>query len=246
METPGELSPFEERLGVLAHASEAMAGGDLTRAEKALHVALMLAKEAGPEEGRRLLPLTLYYLSLLRQKQKQEEDARKFRELASKVVDAGVAEGAPAPFSQLMATVLMNLGEYRRAIPFWDVALEQRWERNSPATMADMLWRTGECYSRTGSKDHAAVLVRGAAKFFRKQAGDPRLAAVLITLGNALRKSVAAEAEACCREAAELHAAKGQLQSATTPWMNLAILCSEQGRYEESLDLYKQVLRVRQ
>ena len=267
MEARGELTAFEERLAVLAHASEAMQAGDLERAEKALHVALMLAKEAGPEEGRRLLPLTLYHLSLLRKKQiprsadsarndnagkspdeteKLEAEARKFRELASKVVDAGVAEGAPAPFSQLMATVLMNLGEYRRAIPFWDVALEQKWERNSPATMADMLWRAGECYSRTGSKDHAAVLLRGATKFFRSQAGDPRLAAVLITLGNALRKSMAAEAEARYREAAELYAAKGQLQSATTPWMNLAILCSEQGRHEESLELYQRVLRVRE
>ena len=272
MEKRGELSPFEERLAVLAHASEVMQAGDLDRAEKALHVALMLAKEAGPEEGRRLLPLTLYHLSLLRKKQQKqiprfarndkqetrndkqgqndkqrlEDEARKFRELASKVVDAGAADGAPAPFSQLMATVLMNLGEYRRAIPFWDAALEQKWERNSPATMADMLWRAGECYSRTGSKDHAAVLLRAAARFFRNQAGDPRLAAVLITLGNALRKSVAAEADACYRQAAELHVAKGQLQSATTPWMNLAILCSEQGRHEESLELYQQVLRVRE
>jgi len=82
MEERGELSPFEERLAVLAHASEVMAAGDLERAEKALHVALMQAKEAGPEEGRRLLPLVLYHLSLLRQKQKQDDEARKFRELA--------------------------------------------------------------------------------------------------------------------------------------------------------------------
>ena len=273
MDTRGELSPFEERLAVLAHASEAMQAGDLDRAEKALHVALMLAKEAGPEEARRLLPLTLYHLSLLRKKQiprsadsarndnsgkgrgdkqgqndkqRLEDEARKFRELASRVVDTGAAEGAPAPFAQLMANVLMHLGEYRRAIPFWDVALEQRWERNGPTAIAEMLWRAGECHSRTGSKDHAAVLLRAAAKFFSNQPGDPRLAAVLVTLGNALRKSVAAEAEACYREAAELHVVRGQLQSATTPWMNLAILCSEQGRHEESLEHYQQVLRVRE
>jgi tetratricopeptide (TPR) repeat protein len=246
VENRGELSPFEERLAVLAHASEVMAAGDLARAEKALHVALMLAKEAGPEEGRRLLPLTLYHLSLLRQKQKQDDEARKFREVASLVVDAGAADAAPAPFAQLMASVLMHLGEYRRAIPFWDAALEQWWERNSPTEMAEMLWRAGECHSRIGAKDHAAVLLRAAARFFRNQPGDPRLPAVLITLGNALRKTVAAEAEACYREAAELHAARGHLQSATTPWMNLAILCSEQGRHPESLELYQQVLRVRQ
>ena len=99
---------------MLAHASEVMAAGDLARAEKALHVALMLAKEAGPEEARRLLPLTLYHLSLLRKKQKQDDEAQKFRELASHVVDTGAAEGAQAPFAQLMANVLMNLGEYRR------------------------------------------------------------------------------------------------------------------------------------
>ena len=246
MEERGELSPFEERLAVLAHASEVMAAGDLARAEKALHVALMLAKQAGPEEGRRLLPLTLYHLSLLRQKQKHDDEARKFRELASRVVDTGVADAAPAPFAQLMASVLMHLGEYRRAIPFWDAALEQKWERNSSTTTAEMLWRAGECHSRIGAKDHAAVLLRAAAKLFRSQPGDPRLPAVLVTLGNALRKSVAVEAEACYREAAELHVARGQLQSATTPWMNLGVLCSEQGRHTESLEHYQQVLRVRQ
>jgi len=246
VEKRGELSPFEERLAVLAHASEVLAAGDLARAEKALHVALMQAKEAGPEEGRRLLPLVLYHLSLLRQKQKQDDEARKFRELASRVVDTGAADAAPAPFAQLMANVLMQVGEFRRAIPFWDAALEQRYERNSPTAMSEMLWRAGECYSRVGLKDHAAVLLRAAAKFFRSQPGDPRLAAVLVTLGNALRKSAATEAEGCYREAAQLHEARGQLQSATTPWMNLGILCSEQGRHEESLEHYQQVLRVRQ
>jgi hypothetical protein len=42
-----------------------------------------------------------------------------------------------------------------------------------------------------------------------KHPEDPRLLVVLITLGNALRKSTPAEAESCYREAADWHVAKG-------------------------------------
>lgn len=241
-----EPTQFEECLAVLAHASELINVGALAQAEKVVGAALMLARQANPEDGRSLFPLTVYHLSWLRQKEKRDEEAKKFRDLASALMDQKVCDGARAPFAQLMANVLMNLEEYRRAILFWEVALEQDYERNTPTTTAEMLWRAGECYSRNGAKDHAAVLLRAAARSFRGQSGDPRLPAVLVTLGNALRKSAPAEAEKYYREAAEMHEARGQLQSATTPWLNLGVLCSEQGRHAESLEHYQKVLRVRE
>jgi lipopolysaccharide biosynthesis regulator YciM len=189
-----EPRPFEECLAVLAHASEMINVGALAQAEKVLGAALMLARQANPEDGRSLFPLTVYHLSWLRQKEKRDEEAKKFRDLASALMDQKVCDGARAPFAQLMANVLMNLEEYRRAILFWEVALEQDHERNTPTTTAEMLWRAGECYSRNGAKDHAAVLLRAAARSFRGQSGDPRLPAVLVTLGNALRKSAPAGA----------------------------------------------------
>ncbi len=47
-------------------------------------------------------------------------------------------------------------------------------------------------------------------------------------------------------EVAEIHAAKAQMESATTAWVNLGILCSEQGRHSESLAYYQRALRVRE
>jgi tetratricopeptide (TPR) repeat protein len=242
----GGAKPYEDCLAMAAYASELLNAGDLAQAEKVLAAALMQAREADPADGRVLFPLVVYHLSLLRQKEKRSEEAEKFRKVASAIVDQKICDGARAPLPQLMANVLMNLEEYRRAIPFWDTALEQGYERNTPTAVAEMLWRAGECYSRNGAKDHAALLLRAAAKSFREHSGDPRLSAVLVTLGNALRKSAPAEAEKCYREAAELHEARGQLQSATTAWVNLGVLCSEQGRHEESLGYYQMVLRVRE
>jgi tetratricopeptide (TPR) repeat protein len=97
-----------------------------------------------------------------------------------------------------------------------------------------------------GLKDHSAVAARAALKILRDYPGDPRLPGVLITLGNALRKSSPAEAESLFREAAELYEAKAQLESATPAWNNLGILCSEQGRHAESLVFYEKALHIRE
>ncbi len=97
-----------------------------------------------------------------------------------------------------------------------------------------------------GLKDHAAIPLRSAVKLFRNNAGDPRLTAALLTLGNALRKSQPVEAEACYREAADLHVARGQFLSATPAWVNIAVLCSEQGRHAESLEHHNKVLQIRE
>jgi tetratricopeptide (TPR) repeat protein len=43
-----------------------------------------------------------------------------------------------------------------------------------------------------------------------------------------------------------MHAAQLQYQSAAPAWVNLGILCAEQGRYDESLEFYGKVLRVRE
>jgi tetratricopeptide (TPR) repeat protein len=72
------------------------------------------------------------------------------------------------------------------------------------------------------------------------------LSNALLGLGCALRESAPAEAEACYRESADWHVARAQLLSASMAWSNLGVLCSEQGRYAESLELYERVLRVRE
>lgn len=240
------LSECEKCLAVIAHGLDALHKGNLTSAEASFRVALVLAQSASYQQAHDLLPLTLYSLSLLRHRQARADESRQLREQATTRLETIAVSMQTAVFQHLMATVLMDLGEYRRATPFCEQALQLEREWNDPVVMAQMLWRTGECYSRNGLKDHATIPLRAAVKIFRNHVGDPRLPAVLVTLGNALRKTAPAEAESCYREAADLHIAKMHLQSATPAWVNLGILCSEQGRYAESLGHYEKVLRVRE
>ena len=66
----------------------------------------------------------------------------------------------------------------------------------------------------------------------------------MITLGNALLKSSPAEAESLYREAVDLYEAKKQLEFAAPVWSNLGSLCSQQGRYPESLEYYEKALNT--
>lgn len=246
MDNSGDLDPIATCLAMVANGSALVQQGNFPAAERSFAIAIVPAKLAPPDLSRQLLPLVLLNLSFLRQRQNRIEEARRFRADAQPYLEAKIDWMPDAGFQQLMAGVLVKLQEYRLAIPFCEqeIQLEKQW--NDPILLGEALRRVGECYGRSGLKDHAAIPLRAAAKIFRDQPGDPRLAAVLISLGNALRKSAPSEAEACYREAADLYVAKAQLQSATAPWVNLGILCSEQGRHAESLKYYERVLQVRE
>jgi tetratricopeptide (TPR) repeat protein len=240
------VSNCEKCLAIVAYGSNALHDGNFMSAEASFRAALVLAQSTPPDEARELIPLALCNLSLLRQRQGRMDESQRFREDATTRLERDSTSMSSAVFQHLMADVLTDLNEYRRAIPFFERAIQLEHGLNDPVATADLLWRVGECYGRSGLKDHAVFPLRAAAKIFRNSPEDPRLSSVLVALGNALRKSTPAEAESCFREAAELHVARGQLQSATPAWVNLAIICSEQGRYTESLELNERVLRVRE
>jgi len=214
------LSPVEKCLAIIAHGADALRDGNFILAEGAFRLALALTKAAPPEQARDLVPLVLLNISRLRQKQDREEEARQFREQATAQLEQNTPGLPNAFFHLLMASLLMELGEYRRAIPFWEHAIQLD-DCENPIDMADMLSSVGKCYNRTGLKDHAAIPLRAAVKTFRKHPEDPRLPAVLITLGNALRKSAPAEAESCYWEAADLQVGRGRFLSATPAWGNI-------------------------
>src|SRR5215472_6988166 len=239
------LSPVEKCLAFIMNGSDALGDRNFTKADVAFRFALALANSAPAEQGRDLVPLVLLKISRLRHLQDRENDARQLREQATAQLEQNKPSLPNDLFHLLMAEVLMELGEYRRAIPFWEQAIQLE-DLKDPISMAHMLARVGECYTRTGLKDHAVIPLRAAEKTFRKHPEDPRLPGVLTTLGNALRKSTPTEAEACYREAADWHVAKGQLLSATPAWGNIGILCSEQGRYAESLEFFDRVLKIRE
>jgi len=145
-----------------------------------------------------------------------------------------------------MAEVLMELGEFRRAIAYCEATIQFHLDTQDAVTIAEALARAGKCYSRVGLRDHAAVPLRAAVKIYRTLAADPRFPSVLLDLGNALRKGAPEEAEKCYREVAEWHVARGQLESATPAWVNLGVLYNEAGRQAEALACYEKVLRVRE
>jgi tetratricopeptide (TPR) repeat protein len=239
------LSPVEKCLAAIIHGVEALQARNFTRAEAALRLGLAFAKAAPAEQARRLEPLVLLNLSRLRQKEDREQEARQFHEQANAQLEQDTTSLPDAAFNLLMAAVLMDLREYRRAIPFWEQAIQLD-ESSEPTGIAQMLWRVGECYNRSGLRDHAAIPLRAAVKIFRKYPEDPRFCAALITLGNSLRKSTPVEAESCYREVADWHSARGQFLSATPAWGNIGILCSEQGRYAEALECLEKVRKVRE
>jgi tetratricopeptide (TPR) repeat protein len=238
--------PWEDSLGVIAHGAKATEEGKFAEADKAFTIATGLAKSAPKEESAHIILLVILNLSLLLQKQRKPDQARKVREQGTVLLDADSDLTESAKYPRQTAEVLHKLGEFRRAIPFWEQTIDSAEQETDPAAMAAMLQKIGECYNHMGLRDHAAVPLRAALKIHRSSPGDPRLPGILISLGNALRKSSPDEAEACYKEAADLRVAKLQYESATPAWMNLGVLCSEQGRHNESLEHYERVLRVRE
>jgi tetratricopeptide (TPR) repeat protein len=235
----------ERCLAIVARGADALQDGNFTSAEENFHTALTIAKSAPTEQGRNLVPLVLLKMSRLRERQNREDDARQLQQQAMAQLEQNPPTLPNAFFHFAMANVLMESGEYRRAIPFWEQAIQLD-DVKEPIDQAHMLARVGECYNRSGLKDQAAIPLRAAVKIFRKHPEDPRLSAALITLGNALRKSTPAEAEACYREVADWHVARGQLLSATPAWGNMGILCSEQGRFDEALEYLEKVRKIRE
>lgn len=221
---------------------------NLAAAGELFYGALGIVQKMQPEQAGGLLPLALCHLSLLEQRKGNATKALQLQEKAMPLVDAISLVQQTLPFHNLMSNALMGLREWRRAIPFCERAIQLVLERepSDPTAVAELLARQGRCYSQSGWKDHAVIPLRAALKILRDHPGDPRLPSLLISLGNALRKSSPAEAEQFYQEAADIHAAKAQMQSATTAWVNLGILCSEQGRHAESLAHYQRALQVRE
>ncbi len=233
-------------LAFIQHGAAAMQAGNLAKAEELFRSASQEVRPMAAGEAFELALLVQCHVSLLRQRLGKVEEGKKLRESTMTMLDENQARMEQVAFPDLMARVLIQLREYRRAIPFCERAILRELESNDPTAAAGMLARAAQCYGLMGLVDHSAIPARAALKILRDCPGDPRLPDVLVTLGNALRKTSPAEAESLYREAAELHEGKAHHESATTAWNNLGALCAEQGRYAEALAYYEKALDVRQ
>jgi tetratricopeptide (TPR) repeat protein len=234
--------PAEKCVALIHQGTAAMQAGNLARAELLLRKAAQEVRPMPPGEAFDWGLLVQCHVSLLRQRLGQSEESKKLRESAMTMLDESQDRMERVTFQDQMARVLIQLREYRRAIPFCERAILRELESDDPTAVAGMLARAAQCYGLMGLMDHSAIPARAALKILRDYPGDPRLPDVLITLGNALKRTSPAEAESLYREAAELHEGKAHLESATTAWNNLGALCAEQGRYAEALAYYKKAL----
>jgi tetratricopeptide (TPR) repeat protein len=237
---------MEDCLGLIFNALIESRNRRFDSTKRALAAALVNA--AGLPEGFRtdFRALWYYCMLLIQSRQSPTSVTPEMRSQASVLLDQSKTCNSVELFQELMFEVLTEFGEQRRAIPFGERALAIAVERRESVAIADWLWKIGRCYSRLGLRDHAEVAYRGSARIFRNEIADPRLPAVLLALGNSIRKSTPSEAEGLYKEAAALWEKKGQLESATRAWMNLGIVCAEQGRFEEAINYYERVRRVRE
>lgn len=233
-------------LVLLERGLEKLRRRDLAVAGQLFELAWQGTQRLPREETQGLLPLALCCRALLEDRRGNPIEAAEQRARAMPLVEAIPLETEEAPFLNLLAGVLADLGEHLRAIRFYERAIELMVEKNLPLVAAELLQREGICYSRSGLMEHASVPLRAALKILRDYPGEPLMPGVLISLGNALRKSAPEEAERLYKEAAGIYEAKMQLESAAAPWVNLGILCSEQGRHVESIAYYERVLKMRE
>jgi tetratricopeptide (TPR) repeat protein len=236
----------EKCLGWVQQGAAAMQSGDLAKAELLFRSAAQEVRPLPPGPAFDYALLVQCHVSVLRQRLGQMEEARKLRESAMIMLDENQSRMENVGFQDLMARVLTQLREYRRAIPFCERAIQHELGANDPTAIAGVLARTAQCYGLMGLMDHSAIPARAALKILLDYPGDPRLPDVLVTLANAVRKTDPVEAESLYREAVELHEAKAHHESATLVWNNLGSLCAEHGRHAEALAYYEKALAVRE
>jgi tetratricopeptide (TPR) repeat protein len=241
-----DLIKMEVLINVVAQAVDALQRGQVEMAAKGFESIRRIVEAPESERLRPILPLAILGQSLVLQKQGQPTEAGKIREQAVSLLGDDCKAVPMSTYHYFVALILQRQQDHRHALPFWELALEHSNKETNPMRTAEMLHQVGECYCHIGLTDHAAIPLRAALKILEICPEHPWHAAALLTLGNALRKNHPAEAEKYYRQAAEVHASRLQYQSAAPAWVNLGVLCSEQGRYTEALEFYQKVLRVRE
>jgi tetratricopeptide (TPR) repeat protein len=232
--------------GFICHGSDAIKSGNYGKAEACFRLAEKQAASMPPGQAQDFALFVQCHRISLRHHLGQTEEAKKLHETAMAQLDENQSQMEAFAYPHSMAKALMQLGEHRRAIPFCERAVLEDLQSKDPTAVVGSLAALAHCFGYMGLKDHSAVPAKAALKILRDYPGDPRLAGVLIALGNALRKSSPAEAESLYKEAVEFHESKAHLESATPAWNNLGTLCSEQGRLTEALEYYKKALHVRE
>lgn len=233
----------QDYLDAMEITARHMAGSSLSRAAELFSkFAVDLSQQAGTEFAE-LQVIALLHLCRTQERLKQTGEAQRTRQEAITMLDQIQGPGKRLNIQDDLADVLVEFGEYRRAIRPCEQAIKLS---GGGAKLANRLWRAGRTYLRAGFKQQAEEPLRRALEYFRSQENDAHTPVILIDLGNALRQSTPADAEKSYREAARIWENSGAEGQATIAWVNLGILCGEQGRLDESLHWYEKARHVRQ
>jgi tetratricopeptide (TPR) repeat protein len=116
-------------------------------------------------EYQELHALALYNLSQVHDRLKQPEEASNLREEAAAQLQEIETSGTMLALENRLADTLIELGEFRRAIPFCEHAIKL--SGKSALKVANCLWRAGRCYlraaSRSGRKNRCAKRSKSSA-----------------------------------------------------------------------------------
>jgi tetratricopeptide (TPR) repeat protein len=236
----------EQCLSLLLRGANEMRRGNLDVAGQLFSAVVQAARSMPKEQSYALFPLATANLSMLATRKGKSEEAAQLRSITLTTFDAIGTPPLHAGFLQLAGDALFDLGEHRRAIPFYESCAQLVSDNGDAINTAALLSRAGQCYCRSGLHEQGAIPLRAAIRIFRQHPGDPRMPDALLNLGNALRKKVPAEAETAYKEAADWYESRLQLEAAAPAWVNLGILCSENGRPQEALEWYRKAFEVRQ
>ena len=149
---------------VVAQGVDATQRGQLEMAEKGFASLDRIAESESTTLLRHVKPLALLGLGLVREKQGDQEQVRLFRERALAAIDENCKNVPLANFHYFMALELYRLQDYRNALTFWELALQHAKPEMDPMQVAEMLQKMGECYSRLGLGEYAAIPLRAALK----------------------------------------------------------------------------------
>jgi len=224
-------------------ANHVSPGSPSRAAEFFSKLAADLSQQRGLEFAE-LRVIALLNLCRVQERLGQTDDSQRTHQEATSSLDKIEQLGKRLNIQDRLADVLVEFGEYRRAIRPCEQAIQL--SGASGVKLANRLWRAGRAYLRAGFKQQAEEPLRKALEFFRSCVGDAHTPVILNDLGNALRQTNPAEAEKSYREAAAIWESKGARGQATTAWVNLGILCGNEGRLNESLQWYEKARRVRQ
>jgi len=138
------LLKMEILLKIIAQAVDALQRGQVPMAEKGFASIRRIAEAEPDEPLAQLLPMMIFGQSLIALKQQHHEEAQKLREDAAVLLSEKCNAIPLATYHYFMALILQRQLDYRRALPFWELALQNAKKDTDPMLMAEMLHEIGE------------------------------------------------------------------------------------------------------